>query len=33
MGTIMIIRDSVTTCVKGTAEICQPCVKDSGTNW
>lgn len=26
----MIIRDSVVTCLKGTAVTCQPCVKDAG---
>ena len=29
MDTIMIIRDSVATCLKETAEICQPCIKES----
>lgn len=29
----MIIRDSVATCVKGTAATCQPCVKVAETNW
>lgn len=33
MDTIMIIRDSVATCVNKTAEICQPCVKEAGTTW
>ena len=28
----MIICDSVATCVKKTAEACQPCAKDYGTN-
>lgn len=32
MDTIMIIRDSVATCVKGTAEVFQPC-KATGTKW
>lgn len=32
MDTILIIRDSVATCMKGTADICQPCVKEIGTN-
>jgi len=32
MDTIMIIRDSVACCVRKTAEICQPCVKEAGTN-
>lgn len=30
MDTIMIIRDSVATCVKGMAATCQPCAKDAG---
>lgn len=33
MDTIMIIRDSVATCVNETAAICQPCVKEAETNW
>lgn len=33
MDTIMIIRDSVAMCVNKMAATCQPCVKDSGTNW
>lgn len=33
MDTIMIIRDSVATCVNKTAEICQPCLKEAGTAW
>jgi len=33
MDTILIIRDSVASCVKKTAEICQPCVKEIGTSW
>lgn len=33
MDTIMIIRDSVVTCVNKTAAICQPCVKEAGTSW
>ena len=33
MDTILIIRDSVATCMKGTADICQPCVKEVGTSW
>lgn len=33
MDTIMIIRDSVATCVKGTAETCQACVKEVETTW
>lgn len=33
MDTIMIIRDSVATCVNKTAEICQPCIKEAGTAW
>lgn len=33
MDTIMIIRDSVATCVNKTAEIYQPCVKETGTCW
>ena len=32
MDTIMIIRDSVVCCVRKTAEICQPCVKEAGAN-
>lgn len=32
MDTILIIRDSVASCVKKTAEICQPCVKEAETN-
>lgn len=32
MDTILIIRDSVATCMKGTADICQPCEKEAGTN-
>lgn len=32
MDTILIIRDSVASCVNKTAEICQPCVKETGTN-
>lgn len=32
MDTIMILRDSVATFMKGTADICQPCVKEAGTN-
>ena len=33
MDTILIIRDSVAMCVNKTAEVCQPCVKENGTNW
>ena len=33
MDTIMIICDSVATCVKGTVDTCQPCVKEAGTTW
>lgn len=33
MDTIMIIRDSVAMCVNKTVEICQPCVKETGTCW
>ena len=33
MDTIMIIRDSVATCVNKMATICQPCVKEPDTNW
>jgi hypothetical protein len=35
MDTILIIRDSVATCVKGTADICQPYVKTglTGISW
>lgn len=33
MDTIMIIRDSVATCLKETAEICLPCVKEAETSW
>ena len=33
MDTIMIIRDSVATCVYKTAITCQPCVKEAGTTW
>lgn len=33
MDTIMIICDSVATCLKGTAEICQPCVKAREIGW
>ena len=33
MDTLMIIRDSVATCVNKTAEICQHCVKEAETNW
>lgn len=33
MDTIMIIRDSVATCVNKMATICQPCVKETGTSW
>lgn len=33
MDTIMIIRDSVVTCVNKTATICQPCVKEAETTW
>ena len=32
MDTILIIRDSVATCVKGTADICQHCVKGTETS-
>ena len=32
MDTILIIRDSVATCVKGTADICQHCVKEAETS-
>ena len=32
MDTILIIRDSVASCVKKPAEICQPCVKEAETN-
>lgn len=33
MDTILIIRDSVAMCLNKTAEICQPCVNETGTNW
>jgi uncharacterized protein YxeA len=33
MDTIMIIRDSVATCVNKTAEMCQPCVKGVGNSY
>jgi hypothetical protein len=33
MDTIVIIRDTVATCVKKTVDICQPCVKEAETNW
>ena len=33
MDTIIIIRDSVATCVNKMATICQPCVKEPDTNW
>lgn len=33
MDTIMIICDSVATCVNKTVDICRPCVKEAGTNW
>lgn len=33
MDTIMIIRDSVATCIKGTAATCQPCMKMTETSW
>lgn len=33
MDTILIIRDSVASCVNKTTEICQPCVKEVGTSW
>lgn len=32
MDTIMIIRDSVACCMRKTAEICQPCVKEAGAS-
>lgn len=32
MDTIMIICDSVATCINKTAEVCQPCVKEAKTN-
>ena len=32
MDTIVIICDSVAMCVKKAADVCQPCVKDYGTN-
>lgn len=32
MDTILVIRDSVACCVRKTAEICQPCVKEAETN-
>lgn len=32
MDTIMIIRDSVATCMNKTAECLQPCVKNAGTS-
>ena len=32
MDTILIIRDSVATCMKGTADICQHCVKGTETS-
>lgn len=33
MDTILIIRDSVASCVNKTAEICKPCAKEAETNW
>lgn len=33
MDTIMIIRDSVATCMNKTVATCQPCVKEAGTTW
>lgn len=33
MDSTMITCDTVATCVRKTAEICQPCVKQAETNW
>ena len=33
MDTILIIRDSVATCVNKTAEICPPCMKVTDSFW
>ena len=33
MDTTMAFCDSVATCMKETAAICQPCVKEAGTTW
>lgn len=33
MDTIMIIRDSVATCLKGMADSCLPSEKDAGISW